>query len=152
MYHLNPRKDPSFSPLTLTMLPVYFRNRWLGSFNNFKCSILAGKVEKSPLKSHMQRKEDSRDQTLNICFAYVCTLCIWYREETGWMATSLSRITLRTTGWSVLPPEPWPTVSFKLRAMPGISYIRTKREPNWGYPAIDHSGLPRQWFSTLADH
>lgn len=114
---ITPRKDPSLFPLTLIMLPVYFINRnhprWvgLGPFNKFERSILASRIEKSPLKSHMQRNKDSRDQTLKICFAYLFTPCIWYRDETGWMATSLSRIALMTNGWSILPPGPWPTLN-----------------------------------------
>lgn len=73
--------------------------------------MLASTVEKSPLKSYMQRKEDSRDLTLKICFAYLRTPGIWYGDQTGWKATSLSRTTLRTNGWSILPPEPWPTLN-----------------------------------------
>lgn len=99
---MTPRKDPALFPLTLIMLPVYFTNRnhprWvgLGPFNKFKCSMLASRVKKSPLKSHMQRKEDSRGLTLKICFAYVCAPGIWHGDGTGWKATSLSRTTSRT--------------------------------------------------------
>lgn len=142
---MTPRKDPSLFPLTLIMLPVYFTNRnhprWvgLGPFNKFKCSMLTSRVEKSPLKSHMQRKEDSRDLILKICFAYLRTSGIWYGDD---ISTSLSRTTLRTKRWSILPPEPRPTLNSESCWDINKGILWHTKTQDWGYPAEDHSRLP----------
>lgn len=55
MHYHHSRKESSPPPLTLKML-IYFTNknhsRWLGfgSFNKFKGSILASRIEKTVLK------------------------------------------------------------------------------------------------------
>lgn len=161
MYHHHPRKELSFPSLTSTILPIYFTNknhpRWLrvGSFNKFKCSILASRVDKSLLKSYMQGKEDSREQTLGICFAYLCTLCIWYREEAEWMQ-HLYRITLGTNGWSILLLEPWPTIKSwtQSRAWNTNKGILWQKENGVevSLPKTTQDYLDRQWLSTLAAH
>lgn len=77
----------------------------------------------------MKGKEDFREQTQKMSFADLCRL--WYREKTGCMATALCRTTLRTNGWSILPPEPWPVPSFNRQAMPVILIKVPMTKDNW---------------------
>lgn len=113
-----------------TMLLSYFTKRgppgWRGlAFNKVKGSIFVAELRN--LHSNHLCKVGSRDQTLKICFVYLCSLCIWYREEMEWMATSLSRMTLRTKGQSIVIPESWPTHrKLKLRANKGIWWGRSR--------------------------
>lgn len=98
---------------------------WLGSFNKVKGSIFVAELRN--LHSNHLCKVGSGDQTLKICFVYLCSSCIWYREEMEWMATSLSRMTLRTNGQSIVIPESWPTHhKLKLRANKRILWGRSR--------------------------
>lgn len=156
MYHHHPQEGPfsfsiNFNNATCFTTRNHPRQVGLGPFNKFKCSILAIRVEKSPLKSHMQRKDDSRDQSLKSFCLLLHTLFLVKRRN--WMDGNISLQNYSEDKW-MIHFTTWVLAHFKLRAMRGVSVKVSydKKEPDWGYPAGDHSRLPGQWFSTLAAH